>query len=716
MDQFAERVRNLWPIHLLQNDVVFINYAYGYWREKWSSLKPERYSYDQIMKFSDSELRTLCKKAVMIIVGGMGFTGYDPLWNASSGIYNGTVSPEEDIRETVIFESLYDRMAKIAGDMSVIVLTHTPKHCWSKKPYVKGWIYINGHTHHNSCSEVDGARIYSDNQIGYYRDLKSIKFKSIPYDCSHDIFEHFSDGVHRITDREFIEFHHSKAINCSLAREGTIYMLKNAGYYMFIFRNKEGKLLFMKSGQLSKLGNKNIDYYLQMMPRYVECIRRFLKPYTEYQQSISKVVKGFGGDGKIHGCIVDINYYNHLYVNPFDGTVTPYYAEDKEKKWVYPSVRSLLKDKAPYLFSRVDESYSDQKAGASESDSQDISKALLNPADDDTAGTEITYVADQEIYNYSILIYEFQRMEFNHIVRFWDERLLVSDSLPVGKSLSRFGSLATTCIRDKSAVGPLVEYLALQSIQFLDGYKDVLRSIGFFSDVGTKKNLEYSSDSILYVMDCCFHFYNFSIDMPVAKELIKDLKNKGPSYLPLDDGLNDTKGFAKDALIIRGHESFVDSIFSYHAKVFRLLILYHINRQDSDGFLDLYSSVCTSIVNDQTIPQDFLASDGLRELLTSRMSSHIEQIRKSMDDINADGPKQIGKFKWGNYKKMAFRNTVSKLNEVLDRASDPDNHGDITLRIIRSFLTVFLPSYEESYSKSLLEDRQFLIACVRMDL
>ena len=671
--EFAEKMDKLWPIQLLQNDVVFINWnEKGNWREKWSLLEPTKYSYDEIMGISDSELRRLCKRSVSIIVAGMGFSGYDPVWNVSSGMYNGTISPEEDLRETVIFESLYDRMAKIAGDMSVIVLTHTPKHCWSKKPYVGGWTYVNGHTHHNSCTDVDGARIYSDNQIGYYRDPKSIKFKSFSYECSHDIFEHYSDGIHRVSHQEFIDFHHSKAINCSITREGTIYMLKNRGYYMFIFRNKEGKLLQMKSGKLSKLSNKNIDYYLQMMPRYVECVRRFLKPYSEYQQGISRVVKSFTGDGRIHGCIVDIDYYNHLYVNPFDGTVTPYFAEDKERKWVYPSVRALLKDKAPYKLYKLDEMYPEQQdANTFESDSQDNVMALFKPSNDDAPESEITYVADQEIYESSLLIYEFQRTEFNHIIRVWDEDLMASQSLPADNSLAKISPLSVTCAHDMSAIGPLVEYLAEISIRYLNANMKPLRRIDFFSDVGSKKNVESSFDTILYVMDRCFRFYDFLIDMSTAKDMIRDLKNKGSTYLPIEDPPDQCSKESKGiALIDPNYESVIDSLFSYHTEVFHLLLLYHINNRDPESFLKFYSSVCTGIVYEPSPPKEVLGTDGVRELLTSRMSSHICQVKASSEVGYGIGLEQIRKFDWSFYEDLTYKSSVTRLNDVLDWTSD----------------------------------------------
>ena len=63
----------------------------------------------------------------------------------------------------------------------------------------------------------------------------------------------------------------------------------------------------------------------------------------------------------VHGSIVDINYWAHLYVNPFDGKVTPYFAFDQTRKMVFPNMRDLLMAMGDYfdnfeLLERYDDS------------------------------------------------------------------------------------------------------------------------------------------------------------------------------------------------------------------------------------------------------------------------------------------------------------------------------------------------------------------------
>lgn len=40
----------------------------------------------------------------------------------------------------------------------------------------------------------------------------------------------------------------------------------------------------------------------------------FLTKYDNYQKEIAKEIIKISGSGNIHGCIIDIDYYNHLYI------------------------------------------------------------------------------------------------------------------------------------------------------------------------------------------------------------------------------------------------------------------------------------------------------------------------------------------------------------------------------------------------------------------
>ena len=53
---------------------------------------------------------------------------------------------------------------------------------------------------------------------------------------------------------------------------------------------------------------------------------RVLSPLRIVQEQISSSLMELGFSGNIHGCIVDIDFYHHVMVNPYDGTFTYYYS------------------------------------------------------------------------------------------------------------------------------------------------------------------------------------------------------------------------------------------------------------------------------------------------------------------------------------------------------------------------------------------------------
>ena len=130
-----------------------------------------------------------------------------------------------------------------------------------------------------------------------------------------------------------------------------IYLLKKNDYYCFINKTKSGTLSLLNGGALKKLDYDNIQYYYDNMDKVIARLQSPLNEYNNYQKKIADEIINIGGSGRIHGCIIDIDFYNHIYVNPFDATLTAYWASDIINKLVYPDIRTLLKNECPSLYS-----------------------------------------------------------------------------------------------------------------------------------------------------------------------------------------------------------------------------------------------------------------------------------------------------------------------------------------------------------------------------
>lgn len=119
---------------------------------------------------------------------------------------------------------------------------------------------------------------------------------------------------------------------------------------MFVLQNRTGNLAILNGGALNRLEFKDINYYFDRMEGVIAFIKGPLEKFTEYQKQISKAIKTIGGSGTIHGSIVDIDYFNHIYVNPFDFTIRPYFAIDTVRKVTFADTPTLIQSNCPDLY------------------------------------------------------------------------------------------------------------------------------------------------------------------------------------------------------------------------------------------------------------------------------------------------------------------------------------------------------------------------------
>lgn len=328
-------------MHLIQNEILYI--------KDYNVIST--ITQEELNCYSSDNLREMLRDARLIFLGGIGFSGYNNSFNANNGIYKEVLHRKQEVVESKVFENLYDKVCQELPDKTVIVVTHMPFEDWHKdKTLKKNFVYVSGHNHRNTFYDDGEIRSYADNQIGYH--CESSKAKYFYIDKSYDWFSDYKDGIHIITRDDYINFYRGKNLTLTCNRDfNKLYMLKKNNYYCFIHQNTSGGLTMLNGGSLKSLPNKDIQYYYDNMDIEISLIKTPLDKFQKIQEQISKEIKKFGGSGYIHGAIVDIDFYNHIYVNPNDLTITPYFAWDTILKYTYPSVSSLLEANAPLLFS-----------------------------------------------------------------------------------------------------------------------------------------------------------------------------------------------------------------------------------------------------------------------------------------------------------------------------------------------------------------------------
>ena len=227
-----------------------------------------------------------------------------------------------------------------ASDKRVVVLTHTQMEDWTTDAPNKGWVYVNGHTHQNGLVKTDdGVAVLYDNQVGYKP--KKWHLNQFSLERYYDPFEAWADGIYQITPQQYMDFNAGRGIQMEYFRQqGDIYALKQKGIYMFMLQYGLG-LYLLRGGQKLNVFHE-LEYYAANLEKYVEKIQMAFRPYRNALDKIAAEVKRFGGSGYVHGSIVDIDFYNHINLDPFNGIIMPYFALDTTGRIGFCSIRELL--------------------------------------------------------------------------------------------------------------------------------------------------------------------------------------------------------------------------------------------------------------------------------------------------------------------------------------------------------------------------------------
>ncbi|MBQ7653071.1 MAG: hypothetical protein IJS93_01720 [Clostridia bacterium] len=407
--------------HLIHNSLYYWECPPFYYGSSAIEIKE-----DELSVIDEIELRNKLRKAVLVIFGGIGFSGYNDVFNAQQGIYRYTLDRAEEINESIKFEKLYKKVEKALFDKNVIIFTHMPIKDWLKDEKInEGFVYVNGHNHRNYYYDDGKKRVYADNQIGYK--TKNISYKNFSIHMDYDWFSDYKDGIYEIDRNDYLNYYRGINEIISFNRKfDQLYIVKRNGSYMFLMKANRGKLYILNGGSIRKASVNDLNYYYNLLPNYVDAIKLYLAEYYETQKKYAEFVKEFGGQGTIHGCIIDIDFYNHIYMNPIDGKIIPYYAYDIIDKVVFKDIKSLLKNKCPSL-------YVSYKKCVSSTNKEQL---LRMEGKDNKNDTETKEYYDTDIYRISRIIKSLQFTLRYSLVRVWDDEIAFCEpTKEIGKRL-----------------------------------------------------------------------------------------------------------------------------------------------------------------------------------------------------------------------------------------------------------------------------------------
>ena len=391
-------------IYLLENDLLLIKNTNSYFIpngffDKIDSKHMEKYRRD----------------VVAAIYGGVGFSGCAQLFNAgNSSIYRGVINYQEDLRRTKLFEKGLNKIVSLVANKPLFILSHNPIDNWCSGDFIKSATYINGHNHHNDFKVNDNYRIYADAQVGY--SSLNVVPKYFSFEYKWDYFSEYKDGIYEIKPREYERFCRGYAVPGSYGYKDTkLFMLKNSGYYMFVSQsNTSKKLCILNGGQRKSLSKKDINYYFNNLVIFAEAVKTdpIINMVQTRIKQVSDFVKMIGGDGRVHGTIIDIDFMSHIYVNIKDGSLTPYYAWSMVDKWTFPNLESLLEAHVPELLPNYRKMIGEQN------------NELVVVLGDESKRKRGLYVSDTSIYQNSRIMLKLQALLESNIVKIWEDSVL----------------------------------------------------------------------------------------------------------------------------------------------------------------------------------------------------------------------------------------------------------------------------------------------------
>lgn len=365
----------------------------------------------------------------IVIYGGSGFAKYNKQYNANNLVCCKAMmgNREYEIEQTTLFEKGYENARKYAAETGkcFICAAHYPiDSCLNK--FDKDAVYFTGHTHRNERFQTENKVLYADNQVGYHRDGKFdgiIHFERAEIGTVRNPYFDLKDGCYQTSPEMYLQFYDyigeyigkGKLIR-KRCENGILYVIKSKGFYGFFLINNAG-ISIVNGGMTKKIAlSKNINWIHNNFNCVVNKYLAALEPLRTMQNEISLTLKKLGFSGNIHGLIVDINFDNHIMVNPVNGQLIFYYSPEFGDIMRFESFQKQLE-------------FMDCTDRLKDMSTEFSLKELLETVSRRTGA-----------YGLSRVISPLQRLFTGHVLRDFDLKLIeIDDENPINRKVSLLG-------------------------------------------------------------------------------------------------------------------------------------------------------------------------------------------------------------------------------------------------------------------------------------
>lgn len=273
----------------------------------------------------------------------------------------------------------------------------------------------------------------------------------------------YDDGIHNITKNDYWTFCKGKftgGVPPRYSHTNNIYMLKKDDYVLFVSENYSDTLNIMNGGLLTKL-DCSLEYYYDHLLDYVASIQGMFGEYFNIAMKISDEIKEVSKGrafqsrtmdtnqmrqyvGRVHGLIIDIDYFNHIHADIINGSITFYSAENMGNRIEYSTMRAMLNVHVPEISSVYDEYISENKHSllAQLDEGKNFMELDYDRAEHidcelvDLNGIrnikkEGVFSDDTTMYSNSLVMKKIQRVFSDNHVVIWNNALISKESIQI---------------------------------------------------------------------------------------------------------------------------------------------------------------------------------------------------------------------------------------------------------------------------------------------
>lgn len=266
----------------------------------------------------------------------------------------------------------------------------------------------------------------------------------------------------------------------------SVKLIKRSGYFMFVSVSYKGKYSLLHGARLHSL-KYSLEYYYDFLEKYANGIILRFSKYWDALRTVSEQIKSLEPteaflrqqyaeyialfdnnisfdqwykerghrcklDGRVHGCIVDIDYFNHIYINPLDGSITPYYAISMYDKDVYKNVKSLLSAQRPEMLPSFDELAKKQNSTSLMiQDSKTTNLSIIT--ENDEISTDFIKVYEHDMYTVSNKLKPLQSIYDCGWIQIWYDNILGNSLQLEDKHIVKKNSVKNSSIKTQLHIG-----------------------------------------------------------------------------------------------------------------------------------------------------------------------------------------------------------------------------------------------------------------------